>query len=167
MRGATRSRSIFMPVIIAYFNPRSSCEERRVRRAFQTAARPISIHAPHARSDSRYYYSVDIPDISIHAPHARSDWQAFKDDKAALFLFQSTLLMRGATASPEINLFVMNDFNPRSSCEERHVLHHLVDLRDGISIHAPHARSDGGVAFKTANRIFQSTLLMRGATWLP
>ena len=58
------------------------------------------------------------------------------------FLFQSTLLMRGAT-------------------QKRRRLR----LPAFISIHAPHARSDDGRShgiFRTAP--FQSTLLMRGAT---
>ena len=57
-------------------------------------------------------------------------------------IFQSTLLMRGAT-----------DSNPWS----------VQDL--SISIHAPHARSDGlnSIASRMF-KIFQSTLLMRGAT---
>ena len=83
----------------------------------------------------------------------------------------------------------LHDFNPRSSCEERHEYHgretrridrisihapharsdapEIKDLREEIiSIHAPHARSDQMVndwqsVFITR---FQSTLLMRGAT---
>ena len=33
-------------------------------------------------------------------------------------------------------------FNPRSSCEERLGAAHVIPLWEGISIHAPHARSD-------------------------
>ena len=33
------------------FNPRSSCEERQARQGRAGCYRPISIHAPHARSD--------------------------------------------------------------------------------------------------------------------
>ena len=41
---------------------------------FRKAASGISIHAPHARSDSlRYLRFVPVSQISIHAPHARSD----------------------------------------------------------------------------------------------
>ena len=60
---------------------------------------------------------------------------------AVYHTFQSTLLMRGATP--------------------------LVDARlanRGISIHAPHARSDLMTAKNMSLLIFQSTLLMRGAT---
>ena len=55
--------------------------------------------------------------------------------------FQSTLLMRGATA-----IMVAAVFHLR------------------ISIHAPHARSDAIRRTHGATILFQSTLLMRGAT---
>ena len=57
-------------------------------------------------------------------------------------LFQSTLLMRGATCIIGVTLFEIL-----------------------ISIHAPHARSDGDDTMeKNIDELFQSTLLMRGAT---
>ena len=85
---------------------------------------------------------------------------------------------------------ISTDFNPRSSCEERHAdprrdtagaIHISIHapharsdplthdfLRDGvgvISIHAPHARSDERAVQSNWDDIkFQSTLLMRGAT---
>ena len=83
------------PSCIAYFNPRSSCEERHYKAVkhhkqitFQStllmrgATRRdhvnrdedvISIHAPHARSDALLHLPVARDGISIHAPHARSD----------------------------------------------------------------------------------------------
>ena len=101
-----------------YFNPRSSCEERQLCVLTATWG-IISIHAPHARSDDALVASVQelkefqstllmrgatrqiaaqiqYEMISIHAPHARSD----KDSAAHHALPQN--------------------FNPRSSCEERH-----------------------------------------------
>ena len=39
---------------------------------------PISIHAPHAGSDRKIYWTWFGPMISIHAPHAGSD-AALKD----------------------------------------------------------------------------------------
>ena len=79
----------------------------------------ISIHAPHARSDGSYLeFGVNEQGISIHAPHARSD--ALHEDEALEgLLFQSTLLMRGATRVPLRLRFTQTNFNPRSSCEER------------------------------------------------
>ena len=56
--------------------------------------------------------------ISIHAPHARSDRRTQRTRRRVI------------------------DFNPRSSCEERHELDEAVDKLQEISIHAPHARSD-------------------------
>ena len=88
------------PRVRPYFNPRSSCEERRPRRLLLRAQRIISIHAPHARSDVY-------------------DWCS----RAGLEVFQSTLLMRGAT-----------------------ILHDKFRWNSKISIHAPHARSDDSAA---------------------
>ena len=148
--------------------------------------RHISIHAPHARSDPQTpRLSLCWDEISIHAPHARSDsgvvevcqmvlrfqstllmrgatWPRVSHDM--LTIFQSTLLMRGATLAVGRGRAGTNNFNPRSSCEERRRCHVLNRERrdfnprssceerqfDGIgcqhiiliSIHAPHARSD-------------------------
>ena len=102
-------------------------------------------------------------------------------------LFQSTLLMRGATFLSVLHALSIRNFNPRSSCEERHGKTSLLWQMAKISIHAPHARSDdAGEAGTDDHKIsihapharsdacqpgkdysqvgFQSTLLMRGAT---
>ena len=50
MRGATSGISANTLSKI-HFNPRSSCEERRSPVRFYPCHHPISIHAPHARSD--------------------------------------------------------------------------------------------------------------------
>ena len=107
----------------------------------------ISIHAPHARSDPALFAVLaKFVGISIHAPHARSD------------SFDTGMM------SPYVN------FNPRSSCEERRARARCGLWRCKISIHAPHARSDWDFFKLRENQpIFQSTLLMRGATsaaWL-
>ena len=123
-----------------YFNPRSSCEERRAYlsiglsglQTFQstllmrgaTIGRHLSASScwnfnPRSSCEERLAVQrVDaVLHISIHAPHARSDVEG------------------------PVPLVVL-----------------------GISIHAPHARSDlTEDAIKTAYG-FQSTLLMRGAT---
>ena len=101
------------------FNPRSSCEERPIAMGSHQPGIQISIHAPHARSDS---YS---------SARSLSDW-----------IFQSTLLMRGATSWLHTVRTLPTHFNPRSSCEERLRHAHAELRRAGISIHAPHARSD-------------------------
>ena len=56
-------------------------------------------------------------DISIHAPHARSDTTT--QYIVLCKLFQSTLLMRGATSALAWSSSSIRYFNPRSSCEER------------------------------------------------
>ena len=124
--------------------------------------------------------------ISIHAPHARSDTKMEQEDVGKV-IFQSTLLMRGATPPSCLHLSGLDDFNPRSSCEERRVRRRPQVGRQSISIHAPHARSDilkslmhtrrlnfnprssceerqGRVWTFYDDVLFQSTLLMRGAT---
>ncbi len=106
---------------VPHFNPRSSCEERRLERSRLIEAGRISIHAPHARSDicilpglpSSCHFNPRSsceerqgcspvrgrkPVISIHAPHARSD-QSVAARLGTCTAFQSTLLMRGATAT--------------------------------------------------------------------
>ena len=56
----------------------------------------ISIHAPRERSDLLKYYKNGGQNISIHAPRERSD-PCFSVFPRCKFLFQSTLLVRGAT----------------------------------------------------------------------
>ena len=160
-----RPRERFACRIRRDFNPRSSCEERRASLSDGRHADAISIHAPHARSDTpkdvpcgRFdvisihapharsdlttifpgfvlvLISIHAPHarsdlfilltkrvyiiISIHAPHARSD-QLYTQKIRYLAIFQSTLLMRGATNSHSSGRIMSRYFNPRSSCEER------------------------------------------------
>ena len=129
-----------------------------------TCRKKISIHAPHARSDWQQWKSAAAyADISIHAPHARSD-STHISTRSTSRIFQSTLLMRGATSKQSRESMLLTDFNPRSSCEERPSRQistsqkpnfnprSSCEERHGkrkerkdytmISIHAPHARSD-------------------------
>ena len=122
------------------FNPRSSCEERRVLPVVLSVSFTISIHAPHARSDLMVQLHVMLHKISIHAPHARSDAEpncnsiGYTDfnprssceerrtrihGASKIYRFQSTLLMRGATRRMLTRPVAKVNFNPRSSCEER------------------------------------------------
>ena len=140
MRGAT---AISHPSCGAsrYFNPRSSCEERQHPACTESG-----------RSDFN--------------PRSSCEERRYEVRRTAQYCgFQSTLLMRGATGVFGISDFTATNFNPRSSCEERpHGLMVLWVLPQ-ISIHAPHARSDviSAVALIMVY-LFQSTLLMRGAT---
>ena len=100
--------------------------------------------------------------ISIHAPHARSALA----EKAVTphYTFQSTLLMRGATWRVACR-HPIHDFNPRSSCEERHPA-------PCTQTSAPHFNPRSSCEERriyqpptfTSKNKFQSTLLMRGAT---
>ena len=110
---------------------------------FRDVFAAISIHAPHARSDRRTGQCSRHDAISIHAPHARSDPTASGSSSFETIVFQSTLLMRGATCTHPRCRSLCSYFNPRSSCEERQDVMRVVRaLFDDISIHAPHARSD-------------------------
>ena len=68
-----RPQLIMMLSRTFYFNPRSSCEERLLFDRVKILEHIISIHAPHARSDSLIKALSGVHLISIHAPHARSD----------------------------------------------------------------------------------------------
>ena len=123
-----------------HFNPRSSCEERLeiphstpgrtefqstllMRGATEKRSRGregdvISIHAPHARSDTTDTNKRKCGDISIHAPHARSDavpWAVHQGD------------LQISIHAPHARSDVDGDISLP---------------QDDISIHAPHARSD-------------------------
>ena len=101
------------------FDPRSPCGERPLAFRHRRQGLAISIHAPRAGSD---------PSLYLRA--------------SGIFLFQSTLPVRGATS--KINL------TNKPIC---------------ISIHAPRAGSDTSSADICALRFeFQSTLPVRGAT---
>ena len=103
-------------------------------------------------------------------------------------LFQSTLLMRGATVEAEDEhdaAEIISIHAPHARSDEKYS--HITQDDLGISIHAPHARSDGNFSdtwgsdpisihapharsdarslfLPTSFCQFQSTLLMRGAT---
>ena len=152
-----------------------------------TSRTVISIHAPHTRSDGTHDTGHhEWNSISIHAPHTRSDHSrilptssrrhfnprsSYEERRRTAAssstpgIFQSTLLIRGATdrrhrvrpgdthfnprssyeERPVIPLTIRNrdNFNPRSSYEERQHLADLTPCPCRISIHAPHTRSDG------------------------
>ena len=140
MRGATSGFGKSL-TFSCDFNPRSSCEERPGR--------------PSAISERSIFQSTLLMRGAT----------ATRRSRRLLLLFQSTLLMRGATASVrhvarhlqfQSTLLMRGatcrtcrmlsrvacNFNPRSSCEERHSRFKRRKGRNLISIHAPHARSD-------------------------
>ena len=133
MRGATAFFSGFH-ILHFYFNPHSPCGERR--QAFHSTFNVfhISIHTPHAGSDSM-------------TPAAIMDFSRF----------QSTLPMRGATKSLRSFSPVRLYFNPHSPCGERHHACHAFPSALVISIHTPHAGSDSKsyrIHIKFKNKIY-------------
>ena len=127
-----------------YFNPRSSCEERRSQGS--SGAKYTIFQSTLLMRGATRDAGADVCKsiISIHAPHARSDL-SFVAIVVFESTFQSTLLMRGATKK-----------------------HSMFQDVYKISIHAPHARSDWlAMRWISAATPFQSTLLMRGATGQP
>ena len=156
LHASTRARQL------RHFNPRSSCEERRNLIPFLWRCR-ISIHAPHARSDNdsgrasrmpryfnprssceeRHYFSIYITDKPNFNPRSScEERRCSRLSETAVPVFQSTLLMRGATITPFCAWPSTMNFNPRSSCEERRQYRLVNAPSNLISIHAPHARSD-------------------------
>ena len=123
--------------------------------------------------------------ISIHAPHARSDVIRGRHP-APSRLFQSTLLMRGATRVV-LRFALGQSISIHAPHARSDAVRQSVKESYEISIHAPHARSDDIAAdqiviaqhfnprssceerqkvsvYSRSPILFQSTLLMRGAT---
>ena len=185
MRGAT-TRAVSLRRRSRNFNPRSSCEERHnmsgVRfssKTFQStllmrgATRaslhlfqriPISIHAPHARSDDIRIIDADFIDDF----NPRSSCEERPDHCKSItvtIIFQSTLLMRGATFSSAASSTFPGVFQSTLLMRGATNSSSVSELAKTISIHAPHARSDERQAVIDPHvDEFQSTLLMRGAT---
>ena len=123
------------------FNPRSSCEERLP--ALPCGLRQLYFN-PRSSCEERPIagaYPKGTKLISIHAPHARSDKIHAIDDKSATISIHAPHARsdRPGRTCGTCQLY----FNPRSSCEERHTVGMPWDDTIG----------------------FQSTLLMRGATY--
>ena len=127
---------------------------------------------------------LELP-ISIHTPHAGSDL-TYAGNMAGATGFQSTLPMRGATYFLD---YYKKRYQFQSTLPMRGATNGAVDVQfiGGISIHTPHAGSDGGFHRTNKRRSisihtphagsdeqalsiflfaisFQSTLPMRGAT---
>ncbi len=124
-----------------FYQPPSFINRDSPTKAMNAKGFLILIHAPHARSDHCFGPIVMETGISIHAPHARSDMTS--STKRASWLFQSTLLMRGAT----------NDCTTWDTA----LLFQSTLLMRGATIEPFDVR---------LSSLFQSTLLMRGATSL-
>ena len=149
-----------------YFNPRSSCEERLNPRRYRAS---MMYFNPRSSGEERPAYESGIKrgmsHISIHAPHARSDSRRRSQTRSARF--QSTLLMRGATElRTDADILDEISIHAPHARSDGYVNGEYRSHR--ISIHAPHARSDRYWDLSNIPAIkFQSTLLMRGATSKP
>ena len=82
--------------LFPYFNPRSSCEERRWLHRLAGDTQTISIHAPHARSDLRLLHPVR-PHVTFQSTLLMRGATRRRVIGMPYCTFQSTLLMRGAT----------------------------------------------------------------------
>ena len=117
----------------ADFNPHSSCEERPD--SDLALMRPTS------------FQSTPLMRGATLDPYL---------EQIAAEIFQSTLLIRGATRRRTLSRARQGHFNPRSSYEERLSIVIPAVLEIGISIHAPHTRSDLALASQPINLIFIS-----------
>ena len=120
------------------FNPRSPCGERTAIYHHRLSDH-ISIHAPHAGSDTMGGIGGTINTISIHAPHAGSEQNGRRAKRC--YKFQSTLPMRGASAlvTCQRKDSSISIHAPHAGSEGGEASHKLTEA---ISIHAPHAGSD-------------------------
>ena len=186
IRGATRRRTLSR-ARQGHFNPRSSYEERLSIVIPAVLEIGISIHAPHTRSDARQIR--DEQSLSNFNP--RSSYEERHDDPATggnvLRDFNPRSSYEERRTRKQYRPFHCN-FNPRSSYEERPpVADRCHTGYDSISIHAPHTRSDlmhgsrrriwiyfnprssyeerhMDTLLQLSDALFQSTLLIRGAT---
>ena len=162
MRGATCA-SIDLFLCLRAFQSTLLMRGATARLPYSYQAFRISIHAPHARSDvlpdhrwpRRAYFN---PRSSCEERPTKSQLSGLKG------IFQSTLLMRGATLTVPMTIAPTIDFNPRSSCEERRTASASTRSRADFNPRSSCEERRGVISLKTADRIFQSTLLMRGAT---
>ena len=104
------------------FNPRSPCGERRCIYWLLSSNHDISIHAPHAGSDSiSYSFPCRTCNFNPRSPCG---------ERPLVYDKNNTVL----------------DFNPRSPCGERPPNRYPHAFKLWISIHAPHAGSDAPLA---------------------
>ena len=162
MRGATCSRQSGIHRA-ENFNPRSPCGERRHSSAnrinhsrfqstlpmrgatlfllpFGLGIKYFNPRSPCGERRGVSFPRSNIPVISIHAPHAGSD------------------------VENSIRSSLPSDFNPRSPCGERR-LHDLPPSHShNFNPRSPCGERRGNPPGRIAERRFQSTLPMRGAT---
>ena len=129
---------------------------------------PISIHTPHAGSDNMPSKKPQfVINFNPHSPCGER--RAYFLINCSRFKFQSTLPMRGATATLQLSISIQNDFNPHSPCGERPGQRKDVFTPIGnFNPHSPCGERRQDVYELKEDKKFQSTLPMRGATdWCP
>ncbi len=147
----------------------------------------ISIHTPHAGSDSGGSIFLHTLIISIHTPHAGSDRGATSRILSCVNfnphspcgerrfpvlhpisngIFQSTLPMRGATYCIRRKNKRISNFNPHSPCGERHGVRAAAVRFGYFNPHSPCGERRAITQWQHTQTVFQSTLPMRGATIL-
>ena len=100
-----------------YFNPRSSCEERRCESMSRLVTRHFNPRSSCEERLSEFSASISCSIFqSTLLMRGATSQTAYSLQSTQ---FQSTLLMRGATKAHDNAAQRAYHFNPRSSCEER------------------------------------------------
>ena len=123
-----------------HFNPRSSCEERRIKRCHDTSCAYFN---PRSSCEERHkHIELRVNTYRFQSTLLMRGATHEKYSASLIIPFQSTLLMRGATPIPRklMPWYEISIHAPHARSDDE-----LVVDGDGlalISIHAPHARSD-------------------------
>ena len=150
MRGATQ----YNEAAASYFVFQSTRPMRgatAVYNAMLTTCKFQSTRPMRGATGKLVVYDEAHMEISIHAPHAGRDWDGIVPGDITV-KFQSTRPMRGATSARRRPSTSRSYFNPRAPCGARLLRSVRQDVRNDISIHAPHAGRDVvGVATRSAS----------------
>ena len=138
--GERQRRNYHVEVEFCHFNPHSPCGERRSGSPGSRAIRDFNPHSPCGERRRGESVAAMMERISIHTPHAGSD-----NTRLCLMhfspLFQSTLPMRGATATRS-SMENPEAFQSTLPMRGATIVPAVGHLRLRISIHTPHAGSD-------------------------
>ena len=104
--------------------------------------------------------------ISIHTPHAGSD-HVRKSKKLAIPYFNPHSPCGERRWMPVDFGHVHHDFNPHSPCGERHKWGCIIANGSRISIHTPHAGSDGKTETTEYGKSISIHTPHAGSDWLP
>ena len=127
----------------------------------------ISIHAPHARSDTISVMFSTKWACHFNPRSSCEERRRVEEADAVLRHFNPRSSCEERLASLSGLPWSFHDFNPRSSCEERLAARHIACL-PRLNFNPRSSCEDRLFDVTTdylLGRTFQSTLLMRGATW--